>query len=418
MSIIKSSLFLVSSTVVRALNGLAVLKILALHSSPAGFGYLSQVMGVIGLFGMLSAGGIGNGLTRQLAASAQPGEWQRWMVAGLKIYLAASLALALVLVAASLTWSRWFAGDSGYAVVFICLAAGQALVGAASLAQSVASARQDYAFTLRIALIGALGGAVAVAIGVWSAGVTGGAIALVVNAAFPGIAAIVLKRRGVRRLAECVGEKVRRADIVLLVKYACVSLTGAASLAISQIASRNLVGESAGWMAVGLWQTVARISDVYMQLISVVLMAYVLPRLSRHAGFRIMHAEFMKFCAMIAGTFCVAALAIYALRDLIITLLFSREYLPAAALLDYQLAGDLFRIVAVCISVALMARGLTKLSIFYEATQGILMFLLTFTLLGHSAGAAPVQAYCITYAALLLVLAYAYRRQLACENRS
>jgi O-antigen/teichoic acid export membrane protein len=314
--------------------------------------------------------------------------------------------------------ARWLLDDAGYALVFVCLAVGQAIVGAANLAQSIAAARADYPFILRISTIGAVAGALVVSAGVWSGGVIGGAIALVINAALPGLAAITLKRHAVLHIVGRVRGRVTRGDVVLLLKYASVALLGAASLSLSQIASRNLVGQSLGWESVGLWQTVVRMSDVYMQLISVLVMSYVLPRLSTYSSFSTMHAVFLRVCGALCGTFITGAIAVYALRNVVIPLLFSRAYLPAESLLLLQLLGDLFRVIAVLISVAMMARGLTRMSMVYEGAQGILTFTLTAALLEHAGPAAAVQAYCVTYAMLMLVLAYMYWTRLRESRKS
>ena len=415
MSLVKSSLYIVSATLVRALNGLIVLKILALHTIPAEFGQLSQIMGVIAFSGMLAAGGISNGLTRQLAANLNAADQYRWLGAALKIYIVTSAAIAIVLIVASVHLARWLVADSGYALVFVCLAAGQAIVGAANLAQSIAAARADYLFILRISTIGAVAGALVVGAGIWFGGVIGGAVALVINAAFPGLAAITIKRHSLSLLVSRVHGGIAHGDVITLLKYASVALVGAASLSLSQIASRNLVGQSLGWDAVGLWQIVVRISDVYMQLISVLVMGYVLPRLAKYSSFKSMHPPFLRACGAIGGVFIVGAVTVYLARNMIIPLLFSTAYLPATELLPIQLIGDLFRVIAVFLSVALMARGLTRMSMAYEASQGILTFILTATLLGHTGSAAPVQAYCLTYAILLMSLVHAYIRRLGKE---
>lgn len=415
MSIVKSTAYILSSTIVRALNGLVVLKILALHTNPAEFGYLSQVMGVIALFGMLAAGGIGNGLTRQLAASQNKLDQFRWLVVAMRIYIATSAVLAVVLILTASHLAIWLVGDHGYAVVFICLSVGQAIVGASNLAQSIAAARADYLFTLRISIYGAVLGAITVAVGIQLGGVIGGAIALVINPAVPGLVAIAIKRHSLVHLVGRVGEKVDNKDAIRLLKYALVVLLGASSLAISQVGSRILVAQSLGWGAVGFWQTVTRISDVYMQLISVLLISFVLPRLAAHKNFADMHLAFLRLSVALCGLFLVAALTIYVLRDILISLLFARNFLPAADLLLPQLVGDFFRVIAVCLSVALLARGQTKISMIYESLQGIIAYTLTAILLGYMTSIAPVLAYCFTYAILMLFLLYSYRSQFSKE---
>lgn len=416
MSAVRSSAYLSVTTAVRALNGLAVLKVLALCTGPAEFGRLSQVMGVVALCGMLAAGGIGSGLTRQMAASQDAAGAQRWLCVALKVYLVASATLASLLLASSWSLASWLVGDVAYTIVFVCLAAGQALVGASTLAQSIATARGDYAFILRISVIGAVLGAGLVTAAIFSGGALAGAIALVANAALPGLVAIVIKHASVLRFIRGPRDAAPYADVVQLLQYAVVALLGAASLTISQIATRNLLGQALGWDSVGIWQTVVRTSDVYMQFISVLLMGYVLPRLSGYVGFRAMHPSFVRMGGTLCSLFLAMASCIYLLRDLVIQSLFSSAFLDATNLMLPQLLGDLFRIIAVCFSVALMARGQPKPSMVYEASQGILAFALTALLLDTSGPSAPVHAYCATYAVLMIPLALAYRAGLRSER--
>lgn len=418
MSLIRSFFYIVFGTLARAVNGLVVLKILAFYTNPAEFGRLTQIMGIVALSGMLAAGGIGAGLTRQLASNQNPVDQRRWLAVALRIYLVASVVIGIFLVAASSGLARWLLNENGYSFVFVCLALGQAIIGASNLAQSIAAARADYLFILGTTIIGSVAGVLAVGFGIWAGGAVGAAIALVINSSFPGLVAVAIKRRALWHLAFRFRERVQGGDVVLLLKYASVALIGATSLSFAQIAGRNLVGQSLGWDVVGLWQTVVRISDVYMQLISVLLMAYILPRLSRHSNFVNMHPTFLRLCGSICGVFIFGATFIYVFREAIIPFLFSRAFLPASALLLPQMLGDFFRIIAVCLSVALMARGVTKMSMFYEGVQGVLTFILTAALLGHSEIAAPLEAYCITYAVLMLLLAYVYRSHLRISRPS
>lgn len=415
MPAFKASIYLIATTAVRSLNGLAVLKILAVSTGLAEFGQVTQVMGVIALCSMFAAGGIGNGLTRQLANSHDLAGRQRWYMAALKVYLAASGLLAFVLLVSSWSLAKWLIGDQSFTVVFVCLALGQALVGASSLAQSVATAQGDYPFILRVTGIASILGAGLVGVSAYIWGGIGCAIALVVNAAFPGLVSVVLKRKAVKKLASEANTPVPQTDLLLLIKYAGVPLIGAASLTLAQIANRNLMGQALGWDTVGIWQAVVRLSDVYMQFISVLLIGFVLPRLSMYASYRAMNKPFLQMVATLCGLFVVMALVIYPFRELLIRLLFASSFLPATELVLPQLLGDLFRVAAVSLSVAMMARAEPAASMAFEASQGILAFGLTVLFIDSHGQAAPVLAYVVTYAILFVALAVRYRVRITRE---
>jgi len=71
-----------------------ILKLVAEATGAAAFGQLSQLIGVIALVGMLAAGAIGPGLTRELVASA-PEEARQWLAAAARIAAGASIALTV-----------------------------------------------------------------------------------------------------------------------------------------------------------------------------------------------------------------------------------------------------------------------------------------------------------------------------------
>ncbi len=413
----KSSFYLALVTLIRALNGLIVLKILATYIKPAEFGYLSQIMGVIAFVGMFAAGGISNGLTRQLAAQQNEIDQHRWLSAGLLILLWTSLLMAGLLIASSSEIALRLVNDHQYTKIFILLALSQLFIGVSALAQSVAAARSNYLFIVKIYAIGAMLGLASVVAGILLHGVLGAAMALVFNAAAPGLVALSLKGRALLLYVRTHGVKISTSDITELFKFASITLLGAASLSISQIATRNLVAETLSWDTVGLWQTVVRVSDVYMQLVSVLVMGYVLPNLSKCSTVSSMRSAFLRFYTTFIGIFLLSAIVIYLARELIIKIVFSEAYLDAVEFFLPQLIGDFFRITAIFISIAFLSRGLVGISIFYEVTQGLLTFVLTMFLIKDVGSTSSAWAYCITYFILALILLITYNLNLNERNK-
>lgn len=412
MHAIKSSALILTSTFLRMLNGLFIIKILAYYTNPTEFGYLSQLMGVIALVGMLASGGIGNGLTRYLSSNEDKMIQRQWLVTALKIYLPLSFLLALILIIRSSEFAISLVGDTKFAIVFVCLAVGQGLIGLSSLTQATASAHKDHMFILKITFIGAFIGALIAVLAVNYYGMIGGAIALVINSSISGLAALLFKRQAIKPLMSDFIKKIDPQKTIQLLKYAVVVLLGATSLAISQIANRNLVAKNFGWEAVGFWQAATKISDSYMQLISVLLVSLVLPRLASHKNIKEMHALFIQICITLSACFIIGSLFIYFFRHILIQILFSNAYIIAADLLLPQLVGDFFRMLAVCLSTALLACAQTKIPMLYEGLQGILTFLFTFVIIKYANVAAPIYAYSITYGILMLFLSFVYYSQL------
>lgn len=414
MTLLKNSAYLVAATAIRAIAGLAVLKLVAEVAGVAAFGQLSQLMGVIALVGMLAAGAIGPGLTRELSASP-PVEARHWLAAAVRIAVGASIAIGGCLVLLAWPAANWLWGVTDYVPILLVLGLAQTAVGAASLAQAVAVSRGGHAFVLQFVTLGALLGVVAVAMSLWLGGVQGAAWGLLLNAIAPGLVAMALRTRQVINFAASVDWTLFDdwSRIQGLLRYAAVPLSGALSLGFSQLLMREWVAESVGWESVGYWQAVTRLSDLYLQFVSVVLVGVALPRWAKAKGYVSTVIPMLNIGGILLGMTVIVCIVIVTLSETVLTLLYAQSFLPAQALLHWQVAGDLARVIAVCLSTGLLARGETNWPIAYEVIQGVMVLAGTYLLLPLRGGDAPVTAYAFTYMSLAVLLGAVWVRRCA-----
>lgn len=417
MTLLKNSAYLVMATAVKAVAGVAILKLVAEAAGVAAFGQLSQLMGVIALVGMLAAGAIGPGLTRELAASA-PDQVRRWLVAAARIAAGASIAIGACLGLLALPAANWLWGGTDYVPVLLGLGLAQSAVGMASLAQAVAVSRGEHAFVLLFVTLGALLGVAAVTLSLWLGSIQGVAWGLLLNAIAPGVVAMVLRARPVINLADSIDwmQVNDFSRIKSLLRYATVPLSGALSLGLSQLLMREWVAESVGWESVGYWQAVTRLSDLYLQFVSVVLVGVALPRWAKAKGYVPSVIPMLKIGSPLLGVTAIVCVVMVTLSETLLTLLYAQSFLPAQALLRWQVAGDLARVIAVCLSTGLLARGETNWPIAYEVGQGVMALAGTGLLLPLRGGYAPVMAYAFTYALLAVLLGAVWVRRCAKER--
>lgn len=417
MTLLKNSAYLVVATAIKAVAGVIILKLIAEATGVAAFGQLSQLMGVIALVGMLAAGAIGPGLTRELAAS-DPDEARQWLAAAARIAAGASITLWACLGLLAWPVANWLWDDKAYVPVLLVLGLAQTAVGMASLAQAVAVSRGEHVFVLQFVTLGALLGVAAVAVSLLLGGIRGAAWGLLLNAIAPGVAAIVLRNRPVINIAVSI-DWMRIDDwsrIRCLLRYAAVPLSGALSLGFSQLLMREWVAESVGWESVGYWQAVTRLSDLYLQFVSVVLVGVALPRWAKAKGYTLTVIPMLKIGGLLLSVTAIICVFTVTLSEPLLTLLYAQSFLPAQALLRWQVAGDLARVIAVCMSIGLLARGETNWPIAYEVAQGVIALAGTCLLLPLMGDEAPVTAYAFTYASLTVLLGAVWVRRCAKER--
>lgn len=414
MARLRAGMHFASSILVKAVAGLIVIKLLAWKLGPDGFGLLGQLMTLVAITGMFAGGGITNGLIKVLAKSPiESKDGQAWLSTAFTLTTIISALVAILLTVFSSTLSDHLM-QGGFAALFICLGLAQAFVGYGSLIQAEASSRGESGFYAKVNILGTLLGTAILAVSVSFFGFHGAAYSVMLMPAITGIVTFLFMffhRRQLLKFFRFLFDRIRMRH---LMSFSVLALVGSTSVPIAQILMRDGLAQQFGWEQVGLWQGVIKLSDVYMQFVGVVLMNYVLPRYASASNVHSVIEEFKLSLMWLLSALLLGFIVLYGLRDFIVKLVFSDEFLPMTDYFLPQMVGDVFRTVASAISIIFMARGAVRVSILFEFAQGMFLFL-AFMVLRDSFGAmAPVYAHVITYGLLSILMAiglgYWFRR--------
>jgi len=401
---------LASSTLVKALAGLATAKILATTMSIGQFGQLSQLMALVAFAGMFAAGGISSGVTRVIASSKGTLLERDWLTVIAKLYLWTSVAIGMALVLSCGPLSTLIFKSSDFRWAICLLGVTQAIVGFGSIYQAYASAYANYTVILGANFAGAVAGTALLLLFAHNHNYRSAAVGLVLVPAMPGLFLLATRLSNLIKNVEIRGRALDVPKAGHLLSFSIAALAGAASITLGQMGTRDLVGHAVGWGAVGYWQATIRISDVYMQFVSVFLLSYAMPKL---AGLDegAVHRGFISIQKTLLALYLTGGLFIWLIRNQLYKILYSADFVAASHLLLPQLAGDLFRVVAAGISTLFMARGIVRVSITYESLQGVLLFTGTALLVSRYGGNAPVYAYGIGYMILGISMMIIYYMQ-------
>jgi O-antigen/teichoic acid export membrane protein len=400
-------------TLVRALGGLLIIKMMVSRLGPDAFGQLGQLMAVTAIASMFAGGGVTNALIPALASAETLESRQQRLTAAVKVYLAESAMASIILIFASGLLSRVLLGRDDLGWVFFLLAGSHWLIGGGNLMQAVLSVLQR---TRSIVLMNVIGTAVGVILFGWLVrryGFSGAACGIVLLPAMVGLAAclgVAILPAPWRRL-NWTGPM---ADLTGLLSYSGVMLISASAVPTGQLVVREMMGARVGWTDVGYWQSVLKISDVYMQFIGTVMVYYALPRLSEKRTIDDLNLEFGKVCRPLLALMGAGLLIIYLARDLIIRVLFNEAFMPAQNYFLPQIIGDLLRMSASMYVYYALSRGARLIPIVFEFVQMAGLILFSYLLLPTFGGLAPAYSYTITCGILLaamLVMRRAYARR-------
>ena len=395
-----------TSTGVKIISGLIVIKLMASELGPDGFGLLGQFMTFVAITTMLAGGGITNGVIRSLASNQiNTPEGKSWLSAAFTLTTGISVLVGVACISLAHPLSGMLLKDN-YAYLFISLALVQAVVAYGNLVVAEASSRGDSAFYAKINIHGTLLATCALAILVTNFGFQGAAFGLVLMPALPGVIALHHALWYRREMLHSWKWKLDRHRTQRLLSFSAATVVGATSIPVAHLVIREALGSDLGWSVVGHWQGVVKISDVYMQFVGVLLINYAMPRFAAAIDHRRALNELAKAMTFLVGAGIIGLAVIYTFRDLTIRLVFSDTFLPMSTLFSAQFSGDIFRTIAASISFFFMGRGHVLLSIAYEFLQGLILIILFFFLQDSAGAHAPVYAHFASNAILAATMGF------------
>ena len=396
-------LFLALSTAVKLATGLALLKYLAWQFGPSTFGLLTQVMGVAAVFYLFAGGGITNGVIRNVSAAPSDDDRRRWMSAANTITVLSSIGLAAVAIMLALFGSSAIFGEPGYALVFVGIAAAQILVGFGNLVLAYFSGIGDIRTFATVQIVANILSLLLLVALTQSIGLGGTILGLVVGPSLIGAVALwrflwKVVHHGMFRIIW------DRPLLTALLSYAAVMACSVAAVPIAQLLIRVDMSERLGWEAVGYWQAVAKISDANKLFVSVIIINYLLPQLSNRHETASALRFLLRFGVLLLALFVIGCGLIYVLRDYLLLIIYSEQFLAASDLMLPQLVGDTIKVSTLLLYYYFMSRGRVLIVFFAELVLGVALIALYLVMVPSYGMTAPIYAYAVACSAVLLIM--------------
>jgi len=402
------------ASVVATLTGFVRVKLYALLLGVAGVGVISQVQNLHNLLSVVAMMGLGFGIARQVARarSAAEAEAVRSVLATARMLAGgASVLLGVVVLWWAEPLSLWLLGDPAYANLLRIAAPAVAFVALGRVVHEVLNGYAAYWATALSSVVSSVLGVVLLLPLMLRFGLKGAAAALPV-AALIGWLVVVLVLRKTRP------ELVRAPPVALGATARVLLRLGAATLTIAiadQVALLLIRAQLIRWhglTANGWFQGVWGLSQCLLNVTVVFLGSYAVARISGMGERQQQHLELHRSLRMTLLLTVPMAAAMIVLREPLVRVFLSAEFLPAVPFFPYQAGGILCRAVGLSLGIGLLAsepaRGWLVLGLSAPVT-----FLATFWLLADSQQvlAAPV-AYLVSGLVYVLCAAFLTRRHL------
>jgi O-antigen/teichoic acid export membrane protein len=411
MNLLKAGLIFSSSTLSKLLAGLLTMKIIAITIGVDGLGRLGQFISLMYMVTTLAGGGVTGGIIKYVSEFKNDEK-------NLPRYLgAASLVTIIISTIVGFSLFVWayqislllFKTDAYFSVIRV-LAFVQALIALVNFLLGLVSGYQRVTIFAISSVISVMLGAAGIGAACFYFGMEGAMYGLMWMSACPLLFLLPWYKLGLKFKWRQIYPKWDREKVGQFAHYVLMLLTSVLTMQLSQIVVRHIIESHSSWVQVGYWQAVTKVSDAYLQFITIVLANYFLPRLAELKHKSEIKKEMLQAYRYAIPVLILMGIAVFILRDWIIVLLFSREFLPMKEFFTFQLIGDVFKIAAYIGTYLAVAKARTKIYIVAEIYQASMLILLCIIFVDQFDAVGVTYAYCLNYLIYFVLVGCVLRR--------
>jgi PST family polysaccharide transporter len=399
MNLLSTTIWSGAATVFRLGSGLIVAKVVALEGGPAAVAMFGQFQNFLLVISSLAGTLLQTGLVKYAAEyREQSGILARILATVLRLAAGIALAGSIVLIAWHEQVTIWVMRQPDLAPLYLFAGVMLPMLVINGLALGFLNGMGHIRHYLVLNALTSLVNMLAVLLFILWAGVRGAMYGLLIGPLIAGvIAAVFAMRLHGDAIKAGLSTSFDRIWAGNLGRFAAMSVASMLATPLVQIGIRNAMVDHLGWHLAGYWQAVTQVSNAYLAVVTAGFAVYYLPKLSRLSEIADIRQEMLRYYRTVMPLVFVLSALVYLLRRQILSLLYSNEFLPAADLFGWQMAGNVVKITSFVMAYMLIAKGMTLLTIGSELMFGALNYFSNLLLIPVLGIKAPVIIYFCMY---------------------
>lgn len=407
MTLIKTSLLNGIAVVIKMLTMLGLNKILAIYVGPAGYAAIGNFQNAAQMITTFASGAINTGVVKYTAEYHDDEEKQRqvWRSAG-TIAVLGSVIIGIGVAVFSKQIAQWFLQDESYNTVFIWFSVTLVFFIFNTLLLAILNGKKEIHRYIIANIAGSLFALAVTSVLAVQFGLHGALTALAIHPSFAFIVTLYLCYKANWFKFSYLFGRLDKQVVLNLSKYTAMALTSAACVPVSHILIRTHLADTLGMDAAGYWEAMWRLSTAYLMLVTTTLSLYYLPKLSELKDPKEIKAEILQGYKIILPVAAACGLVIYLLRDFIIGVLFTSDFIPMRDLFAWQMVGDTLKIGSWILAYLMLGKAMMKLFIASEIVFAAGFYGWTYFLTGMYGLEGVTIAHAINYVIYWVVIGF------------
>lgn len=399
MNLLKTSLLSGIATLVRIFTGVIVTKFIAIILGPSGVAIIGQLQSLMNLVMLLAGDFLKTAVvkyTAEYGKNANEQHYKLWSSA-LEVILIFSLVVSAVLFIFSKDLSLYFFKDSQFKIVLKVLSFSLTFFTLNTFILSILNGLREIKEYILINILINVISLFFVCILSYFFSLKGALIAYATNQSIVLLITLLLVRNEKWfKYKNFVRKNIDRLyQYKKLLYFSIITFTAIASSNLSMVYIRNLLIDSLSTKEAGLWQALWVVSQLSMTLITTSLATYLLPALSSLNTKDLINKELKNSLKLLLPVAIGTAVLMFILRDLIILVLYTKEFLEMRDLFLWQLVGNVVKLVGWLFGFVLVSRGMIKYTTSTELAFAFIWCLLTTVLVREYGIIGAIYAFAI-----------------------
>ncbi|QEZ93971.1 O-antigen translocase [Proteus sp. CD3] len=407
MTLIKTSILSLIATFFKMLSGLVINKAVSVYIGPAGLAIIGQFQNFSQLILIVAQGAINNGVVKYTAEYGKENKLLPFLFStALKISLITSISTGGILIICSSFLSVNILNDINYKFLYILFGFTIILFVLNNLLLSILNGLKEIRIYIKINIIQSLYSLIFTSVLILILGLKGALIALATNQSIIFFITLYMLRKHEIIIWKNFRHNYDKNISKKLFSYSAMAITSAIMIPSSQFIIRNYIATTQGLEQAGYWQGVWYISSTYLMIVTTALSTYYLPRLSEITNKLELKREIIQGYKILLPIVMSCGLAIYILRDFIIYILFSDNFIPMKPLFTWQIIGDIFKIASWLLAYVMLAKSMTKTFIISEVIFSISLIIFSYLLIYLTGTIGATYAYCLNYSIYFFTMSF------------
>lgn len=400
------------STLIKLITSYVTIKVVAHIIGPAGIALVGQLQNFVSIFTTIGAGGINNGVVKYVSEyKNDKSELQKYLSTGFRLTILFSGGSGVLLVLFCRYLSQWILFDAQYFYVFMLFGISLIFISINNFFLSVLNGFKEFRKFVIVNILTNLLSLMFTLILVWLYGLKGALVAVVT---YQGIVVFMtlyfLKNKA--WLSKKIFERWDKETLKKFFSYALMALVSAFTLPTAQLLIRGYIINRYSITDAGFWEAMNKISGMYLMFITSSFSVYYLPRLSEITDHKLLKVEIFQTYKIITPILLVSLILIFLLKDIVINLLFTKEFYPMKSLFFWQLLGDFFKILSWLLAFVMVAKSMTKLYIVTEVFFSTTLVVFSYFFINRYGVIGATQSYCLNYFLYLVIMILIFRKKL------